>query len=396
MSFQSFTSPKCETDSPARSISALRTPKSTSVARTVRIRREALLGQRYNSDRELPMTMPPHASTAVRSTSRRTFLRQLGVAGAAILVGPRLPVRARELAAPQFLLEWGGYGKSDGEFDSPVGIAVGPHDEIYVSEFRNQRVQRFTTEGTFLGSFPVQPHAGGVAVNADGTVYVAHWNSNKVAAYSPTGELLREWGEKGTGDGQFQLPGSLAVGPDGLIYVPDQGNSRVQKFQTDGAFVGKFGQLGFEPGQFGGSEAPGGRFAGPQFVAFDRAGNVYTSDAALDRIQKFTSDGRLLGHWGGESSDAGGFGPPPTNAEGTSTMGGPIGLCVDGEDRVWVSSTNNRVQQLTNDGMYLRGVSGAGSDPGQFDTPHGLVLDSRGNLYVCDTMNDRIQKFAIG
>jgi sugar lactone lactonase YvrE len=170
----------------------------------------------------------------------------------------------------------------------------------------------------------------------------------------------------------------------------------VQKFHTDGTFVGKFGALGSEPGQFGGEQAAGGRFAGPQFVAFDPAGNVYTSDAALDRIQKFTSAGELLDYWGSESSEPGGFGPPPTNAEGVPTIGGPIGLCVDREDRVWVSSTNHRVQQFSNDGTFLCGISGAGSDPGQFDTPHGLVLDSKGNLYVCDTMNDRIQKFAVG
>lgn len=333
--------------------------------------------------------------TSDRRTSRRAFLRRLGVGGLALLALHRSTRSADELPAPQFVLEWGGYGKADGEFDSPVGIALGPDDEIYVSEFRNQRVQRFTPEGKFLGGFPVQPHAGGVAVGADGVVYVAHWNSNKVAAHSPTGDLLREWGQKGTADGEFQLPGSLALGPDGLLYVPDQGNSRVQKFRTDGTFVGKFGQLGSEPGQFGGGQAAGGRFAGPQFVAFDRLGNVYTSDAALDRIQKFTPDGQLQAYWGNESSEPGGFGPPPTNTDGTPGMGGPIGLCVDRDDRVWVSATNNRVQQFTNDGTYLRGIGEEGSAPGQFDVPHGLVLDSRGFLYVCDTMNDRIQKFMI-
>jgi sugar lactone lactonase YvrE len=52
--------------------------------------------------------------------------------------------------------------------------------------FVNGRVQKFTSQGKFLGTFAVQPYAGGLAVDADGNVYVAHWNSNKVAAYSPT------------------------------------------------------------------------------------------------------------------------------------------------------------------------------------------------------------------
>jgi len=80
----------------------------------------------------------------------------------------------------------------------------------------------------------------------------------------------------------------------------------------------------------------------------------------MDRIQKFTSDGK----------------------------------CVDREDRVWVSATNNRVQQFTNDGKYLRGVGGEGTEPGHFHLPHGVALDSHGCLYVTDTMNGRIQKFA--
>src|SRR5436190_17201240 len=306
------------------------------------------------------------------SLSRRQFLGSAGAACLSLLSGGRRASCDEALPPPRFLLEWGQRGKEEGEFSACVGIAIGKNDEVYTAEFRNQRVQRFTSDGKFLNSFPVQQHAGGVAVDSAGNVYVAHWNSNKLAAYSPTGELLREWGVKGTGDGEFQLPGSVGLGPDGLLYVPDQGNSRVQKFTREGKFVGKWGEHGKEPGQFGGSIPPGGRFSGPQFVAFDRAGNVYTTDVALDRIQKFTPEGKLLAFWGNESAEPGGFGPPPKNKDGSPGMGGPIALCVDREDRVWVSATNNRVQQFTNDGKYLHGIGDEeGTDPGQFHLPHG-------------------------
>lgn len=328
-----------------------------------------------------------------KRASRRQFLAAAGAATLS-LWRERRSAAEEENPPPQFLIEWGSPGQGNGEFSACVGVAIGKDDEVYTAEFRNQRVQRFTPEGKFLGAFAVQPHAGGLAVDSEGNVYVAHWNSNKVAAYSPSGELLREWGAKGTADGEFRLPGSIALGPDGLLYVPDQGNSRVQKFTRAGKFVGKWGELGMEPGQFGGAQSPGGRFAGPQFVAFDRAGNVYTSDAALDRVQKFTSDGKLLGLWGSESAEPGGFGPPPRNKDGTPGMGGPISICVDRRDRVWVSSTNNRVQQFSNDGKYLRGIGGDGIEPGQFHLPHGLALDSHDCLYVADTMNSRIQKFS--
>src|SRR5262249_17599983 len=212
----------------------------------------------------------------------------------------------------------------------------------------------------------------------DGTRIDAQWNSNKVEAYSPAGTLLRTWGEKGAGDGEFQLPGSIAIGPDDQWYVPDQGNSRVQKFTRDGKFVGKWGEHGKEPGQFGGDMPPGSRFAGPQFVAFDRAGNAYTTDAALNRIQKFTPEGKLLCFWGSPGSEPGGFGPPPLDKAGKTSTGGPIALCLDAQNRVWVSATNSRVQQFTNAGKYLRLVGGEGTEPGRFRRPHGLALDSHG------------------
>ena len=328
--------------------------------------------------------------------SRRQFFGGAGAGCLALLSGTWGVASDENLPPPRFLLEWGRRGKGEGEFSACVGIAIGKNDEVYTSEFRNQRVQKFTSQGRFLGTFAVQPHAGGVAVDPEGNVYVAHWNSNKLAAYSPSGKLLREWGRKGTGDGEFQLPGSVALGPDGLLYVPDQGNSRVQKFTREGKFVGKWGEHGKEPGQFGGSQTAGGRFAGPQFVAFDRAGNVYTTDAALNRIQKFTPEGKLLAFWGSDSDKPGGFGPPPLDKNGKPSTGGPIALCVDRQDRVWVSATNNRVQQFTNAGKYLRAVGGEGKEAGRFRLPHGLALDSRDCLYVADTMNARIQKFAAG
>lgn len=195
-------------------------------------------------------------------------------------------------------------------------------------------------------------------------------------------------GSKGTGDGEVQLPGSLTLGPDGLLYVADQGNSRVHKFTTEGKFAGKFGSRGFEPGQFGGSQPVGGRFAGPQFIAFDRHGNIYTTDAALDRVQKFTPDGKIICVWGSDSTEPGGFGPR------TNGIGGPIGICVDRNDRVWVGGTNSFVQQFTDSGKYICSFGGLGSEPGRFHLPHGLAIDSRNHLYVSDTMNGRIQKFA--
>ena len=58
-----------------------------------------------------------------------------------------------------------------------------------------------------------------------------------------------------------------------------------------------------------------------------------------------------------------------------------------------VSVPNSRVQLFPNDGKYLCGLGGEGIQPGQFERPHALAIDTQGCLYVADTMNYRIQKF---
>ncbi len=74
---------------------------------------------------------------------------------------------------------------------------------------------------------------------------------------------------------------------------------------------------------------------------------------------------------------------------------GPIGVAVDRHDRVWVSSLNDRVQAFTPEGKFLFGIGGTGTEPGQFEQPHGMAFDSHGHLYVADSGNQRIQKFKI-
>ena len=293
-------------------------------------------------------------------------------------------------------MAWGEHGKEDGQFDACVGIAIGPNDEIYTAEFRNQRVQRFTPEGKFLGAFPVQPHAGGLAVDREGNVYVAHWNSNKVAAYSPSGRSSANGDRREPATASFSFPAPSASDRTVCFTcrIRETAASRSSRGRANSSANGGSWEASRD------SSAAASRWAG---ASPDRSSlpSIATATSMrptrrLDRVQKFTADGELLAYWGNESSEPGGFGPPPLNKDGTPGMGGPISLCVDRRDRVWVSATNNRVQQFTNAGKYLRGIGGRRTDPGRFHLPHGIAIDSRDCLYVADTMNSRIQKFAAG
>jgi sugar lactone lactonase YvrE len=305
------------------------------------------------------------------------------------------------LAEPTFQLAWGQKGDKPGEFSSPIGIAISAKDEIFVTDLNNARVQKFDTSGKYLSGFDLPldnpPRktnlAGGIALDSEGLIYLSYMGQHKIAVYTQDGKLVREWGKKGTGDGEFHQPGGIVFAKDGTLLVADQCNHRVQRFTRDGKFLGKWGQHGSEPGHFDGTQPPGSRFGGPHFLALDSQERLYTTEGMLGRVQQLTLDGMPLSAWGSKTDEQGGFGSLQTGFAKVSF--GPIAVMVDRHDRVWVSSLNDRVQAFTPEGKFLFGITASGKEPGQLARPHGMAMDSQGRLYVCDAGNQRIQKFAV-
>jgi len=338
-------------------------------------------------------------SLALRKFAQLVLLTGVGLAQAAH--GDDTAQRAAS-----FQFEWGQKGTAPGQFDFPIGIAINKADEVFVTDFYNARVQQFTAQGVFVAAFAVSPFPGGIAVDQAGNLFVAHAGippsrydkpreRDKIAVYWSDGKLLREWGKFGVGDGEFDTPGGIAMSRDGRVYVADQCNRRIQVFATDGTFLTKWGQKGFQPGEFGGAPHPKAFFAGPTFVACDGNGDVYTTEAILCRVQKFSSAGKPLAAWGSSEAKPGGFGHYFTAFEKLN-MRGPTGLCFDTEGRLWVNGIGGRIQQFSAAGEYLKGFGQEGTKPGEFYAPHGLAIDSQGFLYVVDSFNHRVQKFAVG
>src|SRR4051794_22096415 len=304
-------------------------------------------------------------------------------------------------AVPHFLRGWGGEGSETGGVHFPIGIAINAADEIFVTDFYNDRVQKFSVDGKLLAVIPVLPNPGGIAISRSGDLYLSHFaerkreerKTDRVSVYDSAGKLLRQWGRTGSNDGEFDCPGGLAVRDDGRVYVADQTNRRVQVFDGDGRFLFKWGEHGSKPGQFGGKVSIRSRVGGPQFLAFDSKGNLYTTEGSEGRVQKFSPQGKFLLAWGDNEIKPGGFGGAFSGFKDRKVpLQGPIAICVDQADRVWVSAVCGRIQQFTDGGAFLSGFGSPGTEPGEFYAPHGLAFDSRGHLYVVDAYNHRVQK----
>ena len=90
------------------------------------------------------------------------------------------------------------------------------------------------------GGPPVQP-SDQVAIGLKGEIYVSDGYGNaRVHIFSPKGELKRSWGEPGSGPGQFHLAHGIAVAADGRVFVCDREADRIQIFSPDGEFLSEW------------------------------------------------------------------------------------------------------------------------------------------------------------
>lgn len=285
---------------------------------------------------------------------------------------------------------WGRAGARDGELRAPRGVALDPQGNILVADSLNHRVQVFDPQGKFLRSWGTLGTQTGqfdtpvaLTVDRQGLVYVVEAGNNRVQKFDSAGKFLATWGRSGSGEGEFQSPAAIATN-GAVVLVLDTGNYRVQKFDTSGKFLASWGSQGSGNGQF----------LSPVAVAVDAAGNAYVADyAGGDRVsnalQRFGPDGALLQRW--TSGDL-----PNVN---------PTGIVVDGLGNIYLAdhprpaslfpqAGRDRVVKLDPSGRLLAQVGGPGIENGQLAGPTALAVSADADIFVADTMNQRVQKFS--
>ncbi len=274
-----------------------------------------------------------------------------------------------------------------------AGVAVDAEDRVYLICRGDHPIIVYDRDGKFLGSwgegdFTYRTH--GITVGPDQNVYCTDDGNHTVRKFTPGGKLLMTLGTMNTPSdtgydgkdtatvtrpgGPFNRPTNLAVGPNGDLYVSDgYGNCRVHQFSPSGELKRAWGVPGQGPGQF---------FL-PHGIAVAADGRVFVCDRENDRIQIFSPDGEYLMEW-------------------TDTQR-PTHIVFDAQGRAYVSELwwhtgqtsqrhgpiteprHGRVSVYDAAGRLLtRWGSPDACAPGSFAAPHGIAVDSRGDVYVSE------------
>jgi len=186
-----------------------------------------------------------------------------------------------------------------------IGLAMDDNDRLFVSDpglrhvlvfDKDHKAEDVITDGM------VGP--GGLAIDTKNRLlYVADIELDQVLVYdADTLKLVRKIGTTGhnhelTSPGDFSKPAGVAVDAEGNLYVADTMNNRIEIFDADGQFVSAFGRNGDGPGYF----------ARPKGVAIDSDGHIWVADGVQDRVQVFTKEGQLAIAIGGHGMLPGQF-----------------------------------------------------------------------------------------
>jgi sugar lactone lactonase YvrE len=233
----------------------------------------------------------------------------------------------------------------------------------------------------------------GIVIALDGTVYVSDaGDGNRIRKLTTQGTLVSlAGGNEGFADGSealFSTPSGLAVDADGNIYVADTGNNRIRKVTREGVVstVAGNGTAGYADGP-----ALSSQFDGPIGISLDDKGNIYVADTYNDRIRKISVDNQV-------TTVAGAGWPGDVDGDAASArFNTPCGIVVGPDGTLIVADTgNNKLRKVMPTGQVTTMPLAFQEDPNKswLRTPIGLALSHDGFLYVTEQDRGTIVQIA--
>ncbi len=302
------------------------------------------------------------------------------------------------------------------------GMCMGQRDEVYL--LNRQNVVEADLDAALLAPPVIVLNKQGQVINGwgdaeliggrihdcdvddEGNIWVIAAATGHIQKYSPAGELLMQVGESGRYDSSngsrdgiplnsdsatFYLPAAIDVdSATGDIFVADGevpgGNTRIAVLNKDGEFLRQWRLVR----QAGEEDV----FAGPHCLRLANDGLVYVCDRSGNRVQVFNQQGQIQqiidAHFNPLTSPVGREGGNRGNAV-------VLAFSADPEQQYLYVINQNSVQIEVYDRLSGQMLTSFGNGPGryrgQFELPHGIGVDSEGNVIIAEQEGRRVQKF---
>ncbi|HXW16835.1 MAG TPA: choice-of-anchor D domain-containing protein [Candidatus Acidoferrales bacterium] len=249
----------------------------------------------------------------------------------------------------------------------------------------------------------------GVAVDSAGNIYIADTNNNVVRMVNASTGIISTFAGTGAvgygGDGglatsaQLNNPYGLAVDSAGNVYIADANNQRIRKVNASTGDISTVAGNGTEGYSGDSGPATNAELYFPQGVAVDIAGNLYIVDTYNNRIRKVNTSGMISTVAGNGTPGYSGDGDPATSAE----LDNPAAVAVDSAGNLYIAdAVNERIREVNAGTGNINTVAGDGNfgysgDGGpaidaELYVPSGVAVDGADNLYIADFGNNRIRE----